>query len=164
MGPVGIPLRPGRGRGTLPEIHLPRYLRRSRKQHEVAPGMPEAGTERHARPRHRTARHRPHPRQRRKPKVLTRNVTPDQACDPLDSATPGPWILNPNGNILQGDRIEGPVTAAIGLIYRNDPDDKENGDLMAAAPGPRADHRRDAVGVRGGDYGRGVGDGGNLRP
>jgi len=61
-------------------------------------------------------------------------ISPDQARELLDGATPGPWMLNPYGNILQGDSMEGPVTAVIGLMYRNDPDDTASGELMAAAP------------------------------
>ncbi|WP_312800938.1 hypothetical protein [Corynebacterium variabile] len=64
------------------------------------------------------------------------NITPDQARELLDGATPGPWMLNPHGCILVDDGTDDPPGphGFIGTMYRNDPDDTANGELMAAAP------------------------------
>ncbi|MGP9611408.1 hypothetical protein ACT3TD_13770 [Corynebacterium sp. AOP36-E1-14] len=62
------------------------------------------------------------------------HITADQAKTLLDGATPGPWMLNPHGIILQGDDMSAPVTEAVGHMYRRDPDETANGELMAAAP------------------------------
>lgn len=63
-------------------------------------------------------------------------TTPDQANQWAQRATDGPWMLNPHGCILVDDGTDDPPGphGFIGTMYRNDPDDTANGELMAAAP------------------------------
>jgi len=63
-------------------------------------------------------------------------ITPAQADKWAQRATDGPWMLNPHGCILVDDGTDDPPGphGFIGTMYRNDPDDTANGELMAAAP------------------------------
>lgn len=63
-------------------------------------------------------------------------ITPEQADRLKKNATDGPWMLNPQGCILVDDGTDDPPGphGFIGTMYRNDPDDTANGELMAAAP------------------------------
>jgi hypothetical protein len=64
-------------------------------------------------------------------------ITPDQAQNLLADATPGPWMLNPQGCILVDDGTNDPPGphGFIGTMWKaGDPDNEGNGHLMAAAP------------------------------